>query len=1161
MFLLKSCAIVLCAIAVNVHIAYSKEEIQQFIPCDSFTVSISSIDASCISPGASYSNGIITVNPSGGNPPYSYLWDSASGDQTNSTATGLSAGVYSVIITDDSGCIFTAYDTVSIEPDQHNPLCFILSTTLYLDTGGIQTLKAETVDGGSFDKCSSVSLSLSQTIFSCSDVPGKAVTLTVTDSSGNQSACQSTIYILDTFNVCPPPCNNPYIVQIIESELSCPGESDGALEVIYTGTSTYSFKWSDPSGQTTSLATGLSAAKYIVTVTDKTDGSCASIGFEAVKKGIDDTPPVLSCLDSVIVVDADFSCEAFVTVPSPTISDNCSYLDTCALNDFNNTCNASGNYESDTTIVTFTARDSAGNIGSCTNTVVLLNFISDDILTWTGNVNSDWSTLGNWSPCGIPDSNTICIIPNVADSLFDPIVNNLAHANKITLEDGSNLAISDSGVLHVLHGSQFGIRLRSSATLKNDGLLRIDDSGGDAIKMEEDNATLLNNGDLIITNNRGSGINASETSTTITNNGSIFINSTEIGHGIVADGIFTNNGDILLENIAKEGILMDHGHFTNNLNATIEISNLIGGIGIYNKHGLFENYGSIEIDSVINDYSVRNLEGTFINYMSASIVVSNNITDAVWFNEKILTENYGSITILKSLAGPGIDNRKNFVNGPSSSLIISDTKLAGIDNNSTFTNDGYIEILISDNNGIENGEGDYFLNNNQIYINRDTADQTGNGFGLLNKGIFENTSLLHIDLDNTKGIYNDGDLLNRLCGIIYINDTLINDDLIINDALIITGPNTVVINDGEIINNGEILDPYGAFDSIGGQFINNGVIGTSIDTSKYHTDGDNDGFKECRDCNDADSMINPGVSEICKSTIDMDCDGITNIPCFCDFIPENHSASNFVIAGSRSKARLSYGSTPDAISYTINGGILGSSESSWVEITTTDTLFNVKNLSEICYVWRVRANCPDTTSAWSSIDTFCIPSCQPPPNLQAVVNGSTVTFSWDQAIGSIGYLFEATVDPGNFNNAYRDTITPGSSTSLTIPNVPPGNYKWRILTGCSVNPLRLSDYSGSQFFTVNSAISKTNISSGNNWGVRIFPNPASDILNIIFNRTEMFLLEVFDMTGKRILSSSEFGAATSIDISDFRSGIYLVNIVSEDQVFTEKLVISKNLQK
>ncbi|MBI2270147.1 MAG: SprB repeat-containing protein, partial [Bacteroidetes bacterium] len=68
------------------------------------TLTPNQINAGCVNPGSA------TVTASGGTGPYTYSWSPAG--QTSQTATGLSAGNYTVTVTDNTGCISNKLYTI-----------------------------------------------------------------------------------------------------------------------------------------------------------------------------------------------------------------------------------------------------------------------------------------------------------------------------------------------------------------------------------------------------------------------------------------------------------------------------------------------------------------------------------------------------------------------------------------------------------------------------------------------------------------------------------------------------------------------------------------------------------------------------------------------------------------------------------------------------------------------------------------------------------------------------------------------------------------------------------------------------------------------------------------------------------------------------------------
>ena len=86
------------------------EEYETFVITepDAVTMSSTTEDVLC----NQQTNGSASVTPSGGTGGYTYLWDDPNA-QTTATATGLAAGTYTVIVTDENDC--TGTETVVID--------------------------------------------------------------------------------------------------------------------------------------------------------------------------------------------------------------------------------------------------------------------------------------------------------------------------------------------------------------------------------------------------------------------------------------------------------------------------------------------------------------------------------------------------------------------------------------------------------------------------------------------------------------------------------------------------------------------------------------------------------------------------------------------------------------------------------------------------------------------------------------------------------------------------------------------------------------------------------------------------------------------------------------------------------------------------------------
>ena len=199
-------------------------------------------------------NGEAIATPTGGTAPFTYLWDDPNA-QTDSIATGLCEGLYTITLTDANGCI--AVNQVNLT--QPNPIGLSL---LIIDNGtcGGNCDGAITVipSGGSIPFTYLWDDPLNQTTATAIDLCAGTYSVEVTDANGCTDITSGTV-------------NNPVglTATATATDATCNGVCDGsAFVTIVGGTAPFTFLWDDPAGTVTDTAVGLCAGSYTVTVTD-----------------------------------------------------------------------------------------------------------------------------------------------------------------------------------------------------------------------------------------------------------------------------------------------------------------------------------------------------------------------------------------------------------------------------------------------------------------------------------------------------------------------------------------------------------------------------------------------------------------------------------------------------------------------------------------------------------------------------------------------------------------------------------------------------------------------------------------------------------------------------------------------------------------------------
>lgn len=213
---------------------------------------------------------------------------------------------------------------------------------------------------------------------------------------------------------------------------------------------------------------------------------------------------------------------------------------------------------------------------------------------------------------------------------------------------------------------------------------------------------------------------------------------------------------------------------------------------------------------------------------------------------------------------------------------------------------------------------------------------------------------------------------------------------------------------------------------------------------------------------------------------------------------------------------------------------------------------------------------------------------------QTVCAGDLVTLSgsgadsyaWDGGItdgapflpaaGTTNYTLTGTTDSSGCQNTDMVNVTSNSiDLSLTetgteiTSNQTGATYQWLLCPGMNViagetsqtyQPTSAGNFAcaitlGGCTDTTSCGIVSVGLTTSNkDLGLNVFPNPASHELNIVINKG-MAKLSIYSATGQIISEYGSFTGTKVIDVSSLPKGLYVLQFVNENGVYSERLVI------
>ena len=474
---------------------------------------------------------------------------------------------------------------------------------------------------------------------------------------------------------------------------------------------------------------------------------------------------------------------------------------------------------------------------------------------WTGTVNTDWHTAGNWDTNTIPDLGDDVIIDVSLTGVF---IDQPVSIRSLKLIKGfvfltSNFLVDQTNNGEVNEGD--GIRIEgvptvARLTIDQGAILTVDNANDDAIS----NAGLITNHGIITISNYGFGIFDSGSAGSIfTNHGLVQSPSTEGNTAILyLSGDFTNQrcGIIIVKN--RISSLTNHGSITS-FSSDIDQSN----IKINHLGAVVHNLGTAIFSITTNDGILdTNPNATYwtgcgdefwstdmswsrgiVPQVGDSVIINQNSVRPLFLASQtndVMHVNNDDVFTIQSLGiliidgGPattqtlGLRNTNEVIND--GEIYISNTSSNGIQNLWKFTNNGQIQINCATFAAIQDNEPTHpFINNNKITINSANSHGLQPAFGgqIINHGdidilaathgvfLWENVSE-NTRLDN-HGVLNISASVN---GMIVNAGTTTPDPIFHNhqcailtiDSKIDFGVESVFFNDGLIHYTGPLAD-------------------------------------------------------------------------------------------------------------------------------------------------------------------------------------------------------------------------------------------------------------------------------------------------------------------------------------------------------------------
>jgi Pregnancy-associated plasma protein-A/SprB repeat/Secretion system C-terminal sorting domain len=218
----------------------------QAIDCSTFSLGLSIVDVLCFG----QNTGMATATLSGGSTPYTYLWST---NASTSSITNLSAGNYSITVSDNAGCTIVQNFAVTQAPIMGISISSTNETTAGANDGTATVNVSGGTPGYTYLWCNG------STTNTAINLPPGQCAVTIIDNNG----CIATVSVI--IGAGTVDCSN-FAATLTPTAVTCFNGQNGSVSAVTTGgTGMISYLWSNNAN--TSTISNVPSGNYSVTIT------------------------------------------------------------------------------------------------------------------------------------------------------------------------------------------------------------------------------------------------------------------------------------------------------------------------------------------------------------------------------------------------------------------------------------------------------------------------------------------------------------------------------------------------------------------------------------------------------------------------------------------------------------------------------------------------------------------------------------------------------------------------------------------------------------------------------------------------------------------------------------------------------------------------------